>query len=49
MDIPNRDRLIAALHAQGHRAVVPSMDWQGIKTDAAFGDCVSIAKQFPFL
>ncbi len=44
MDIPNRDRLIAALHTQGHQAAVPSMDWQGVKTDAAFGDCVSIAR-----
>lgn len=44
MDIPNRDRLIEALQAQGHRAAVPSMDWQGVKTDAAFGDCVAIAK-----
>ncbi len=44
MDIPNRDQLIAALQGQGYRAAVPSMDWQGIKTDAALGDCVSIAR-----
>ncbi len=44
MDIPNRDRLIAALQRQGYRAAVPSMDWQGVKTDAAFGDCVAIAR-----
>ncbi|MGG6238241.1 tRNA (guanine-N1)-methyltransferase [Nodosilinea sp. AN01ver1] len=44
MDIPNRDQLIAALQAQGYRAAIPSMDWQGVKTDAAFGDCVAIAR-----
>ena len=44
MDIPNRDRLIAALQAQGYWAAIPSMDWQGLKTDAAFGDCVAIAR-----
>jgi tRNA (guanine26-N2/guanine27-N2)-dimethyltransferase len=44
MDIPNRDRLIAALQSRGYQAAVPSMDWQGVKTDAAFGDCVAIAR-----
>ncbi|PSR18138.1 tRNA (guanine-N1)-methyltransferase [filamentous cyanobacterium CCP3] len=44
MDIPNRDRLIAALQAQGYRAAIPSMDRQGVKTDAPFGDCVAIAR-----
>lgn len=44
MDIPNRDRLITALQAQGYRAAIPSMDWQGIKTDAALRDCVAIAQ-----
>lgn len=44
MDIPNRDRLIAALQAQGYQAAIPSMDWQGVKTSAAFGDCVAIAR-----
>lgn len=44
MDIPNRDQLIAALQAQGYRAAIPSMDWQGVKTDAVFGDCVAIAR-----
>ncbi|MGF1519240.1 MAG: tRNA (guanine-N1)-methyltransferase [Nodosilinea sp.] len=44
MDIPNRDRLIEALQAQGHRAAVSSMDWQGVKTDAAFKNCINIAK-----
>lgn len=47
MDIPNRDRLIAALQGQGYGAVIPSMDWQGVKTDAAFGDCVAIAQAIP--
>jgi tRNA (guanine26-N2/guanine27-N2)-dimethyltransferase len=44
MDIPNRDRLIAALQSQGYQAAIPSMDWQGVKTSAAFEDCVAIAK-----
>jgi tRNA (guanine26-N2/guanine27-N2)-dimethyltransferase len=44
MDIPNRDRLMAALQAQGYQAAVPSMDWQGVKTDATLSDCVSIAR-----
>ncbi|MGB5974058.1 MAG: tRNA (guanine-N1)-methyltransferase, partial [Nodosilinea sp.] len=44
MDIPNRDRLIEALHSRGHRAAIPSMDRQGVKTDAAFEDCVATAK-----
>jgi tRNA (guanine26-N2/guanine27-N2)-dimethyltransferase len=48
MDIPNRERLMAALRERGYGAAVPSMDWQGVKTNAAFGDCVAIAKQFPF-
>ncbi|MEA5450719.1 tRNA (guanine-N1)-methyltransferase [Leptolyngbya sp. CCNP1308] len=44
MDIPNRDRLIAVLQTQGYQAAIPSMDWQGVKTNAAFGDCVAIAR-----
>ncbi|WP_225885416.1 tRNA (guanine-N1)-methyltransferase [Leptolyngbya sp. KIOST-1] len=44
MDIPNRDRLIAALQAQGHRAAVASMDRQGVKTDAAFETCLAVAR-----
>ncbi|WP_017297213.1 hypothetical protein [Nodosilinea nodulosa] len=44
MDIPNRERLMASLQAQGYRAAVPSMDWQGVKTDAGFGDCVALAR-----
>jgi tRNA (guanine26-N2/guanine27-N2)-dimethyltransferase len=44
MDIPNRDRLIAALREQGYRATVTHLDWQAVKTDAEFGDCVAIAK-----
>ncbi|MBE9155736.1 tRNA (guanine-N1)-methyltransferase [Nodosilinea sp. LEGE 06152] len=48
MDIPNRDQLIAALQVQGYRAAIPSMDWQGVKTDAAFRDCVAIARSIQF-
>jgi tRNA (guanine26-N2/guanine27-N2)-dimethyltransferase len=44
MDIPNRDQLIAALQDRGHRAAIPSVDWQGVKTDATLGDCVAIAQ-----
>ncbi|MBD2112415.1 MULTISPECIES: tRNA (guanine-N1)-methyltransferase [Cyanophyceae] len=44
MDIPNRDHLIAALRTKGYQAAIPSMDWQGVKTSAAFRDCVAIAK-----
>jgi tRNA (guanine26-N2/guanine27-N2)-dimethyltransferase len=44
MDIPNRDRLIAALHAQGYQATVPHCNPQAIKTDATFGACLGIAK-----
>ncbi|MBD1872362.1 tRNA (guanine-N1)-methyltransferase [Nodosilinea sp. FACHB-131] len=44
MDIPNRDRLIAALQMKGYQAAIPSVDWQGVKTSAAFEACVAIAK-----
>lgn len=44
MDIPNRDRLMAALQTKGYQAAIPSMDWQGIKTTATLGDCVAIAR-----
>lgn len=45
MDIPNRDRLIAALQAQGYRATVPHCHAQAVKTDAAFADCLAIAQR----
>lgn len=44
MDIPNRERLIAALQEQGYRAAMTHLDHQAVKTDAGFGDCVAIAK-----
>jgi tRNA (guanine26-N2/guanine27-N2)-dimethyltransferase len=44
MDIPNRDRLIAALRQQGYRATPTHVDWQAVKTDASFRECVAIAK-----
>jgi tRNA (guanine26-N2/guanine27-N2)-dimethyltransferase len=44
MDIPNRDRLIEALHHHGFRAAATHLDWQAVKTDATFGQCIAIAK-----
>lgn len=44
MNIPNRDRLIATLQAQGYRAAVPSVDRQGVKTNAEFRDCLALAR-----
>lgn len=44
MDIPNRDRLIAALQGQGYRATVPSCDPQAIKTDADLAVCLALAR-----
>ncbi|HIK44988.1 MAG TPA: tRNA (guanine-N1)-methyltransferase [Leptolyngbyaceae cyanobacterium M65_K2018_010] len=44
LDIPNRDRLIAALEAQGYRAAVPHWDRQAVKTDASFRVCLQIAQ-----
>jgi tRNA (guanine26-N2/guanine27-N2)-dimethyltransferase len=45
MDIPNRDDLVAALQQQGYRATLTSLDWQAIKTNASFGQCLALAKQ----
>ncbi|HSM81150.1 MAG TPA: tRNA (guanine-N1)-methyltransferase [Nodosilinea sp.] len=44
MDIPNRDELIAALQGRGYGAAIPSMDWQGVRTNAPWADCLAIAK-----
>jgi len=44
MDIPNRDRLMAALQAHGYRAALTHCDWQAIKTDAPWADCLAVAK-----
>lgn len=48
MDIPNRDRLIEALRQRGYRATSTHLDWQAVKTDATFRDCVAIAKTCHF-
>jgi tRNA (guanine26-N2/guanine27-N2)-dimethyltransferase len=45
MDIPNRDRLIAALWERGYRATMSSLEPQAIKTEAEFQDCVAVARQ----
>jgi tRNA (guanine26-N2/guanine27-N2)-dimethyltransferase len=45
VDIPKRDRLIAALHTDGHAAAMTHLDAQGIKTNATFETCVAIAQK----
>ncbi|NET30546.1 MAG: tRNA (guanine-N1)-methyltransferase [Cyanothece sp. SIO1E1] len=45
MDIPQRDRLIQALHAQGYRASLTHIDPQAIKTHATMAACLAIARQ----
>ncbi|MGF1570859.1 MAG: tRNA (guanine-N1)-methyltransferase [Nodosilinea sp.] len=45
MDIPNRDRLITALQERGYRATVTHVDWQGLKTNAAFRECLAVARK----
>jgi tRNA (guanine26-N2/guanine27-N2)-dimethyltransferase len=45
MDIPNRDRLIQTLRDHGYRASATHIDWQAVKTDASFRDCVAMAKR----
>jgi tRNA (guanine26-N2/guanine27-N2)-dimethyltransferase len=45
MDIPKRDRLIAALQSAGYTAAKTHLDAQGIKTTAAVEDCVAITKK----
>jgi tRNA (guanine26-N2/guanine27-N2)-dimethyltransferase len=44
VDIPKRDRLIAALQAEGYGAVATSLDFQAIKTAATFQTCVEIVR-----
>jgi tRNA (guanine26-N2/guanine27-N2)-dimethyltransferase len=44
LDIPKRDRLIAALQAQGFNATETHLDPQAIKTNATLADCIAIAK-----
>jgi tRNA (guanine26-N2/guanine27-N2)-dimethyltransferase len=44
VDIPKRDRLIAALHAEGYGAVATPLDFQSIKTTATFQTCVEIVR-----
>jgi tRNA (guanine26-N2/guanine27-N2)-dimethyltransferase len=45
VDIPKRDRLIAALHTEGYAAVGTHLEAQAIKTTAAFRACVAIAQK----
>lgn len=45
MDIPNRDRLVAALQSAGYQATRPHMEAQAVKTTASFSHCVAIARQ----
>jgi tRNA (guanine26-N2/guanine27-N2)-dimethyltransferase len=44
LDIPKRDRLIAALQAQGYQACIASMQTQAIKSNAPIQEIVAIAK-----
>lgn len=44
MDIPNRDQLMAALQGEGYRATLTPWDWQAIKTNAPFEDCLRLAR-----
>jgi tRNA (guanine26-N2/guanine27-N2)-dimethyltransferase len=44
VDIPKRDRLIAALQAEGYGAVATPLDFQAIKTAATFQTCVEIVR-----
>jgi tRNA (guanine26-N2/guanine27-N2)-dimethyltransferase len=45
IDIPKRDRLIAALHLEGYAAVMTHLEAQAIKTNATFETCVAIAQK----
>jgi tRNA (guanine26-N2/guanine27-N2)-dimethyltransferase len=45
MDIPKRDRLIAALQDHGYGAVMTHINPQAIKTNASFRECLAIAKK----
>lgn len=44
MDIPKRDRLLAALREHGWRASLTHLNAQAIKTDAPLADCIAIAR-----
>lgn len=44
LDLPKRDRLIAALQESGWRASATHIDSQAIKTDASLDICVAIAR-----
>jgi len=45
MDIPNRDHLIQTIRDHGYQASATHVNWQAVKTDASFRDCVAIAKR----
>jgi tRNA (guanine26-N2/guanine27-N2)-dimethyltransferase len=45
VDIPKRDRLMTALHAEGYAAAMTHLDAQAIKTNATFETCVAIAQK----
>ncbi len=44
MDIPRRDRLVAALRQAGYQATVPHLEAQAIKTNARLAECLAIAR-----
>jgi tRNA (guanine26-N2/guanine27-N2)-dimethyltransferase len=44
MDIPKRDRLLAAIGAQGYRVSLTHIHPEGFKTDAPFAVCVALAR-----
>lgn len=44
MDPPKRDRLIAALQAQGHRASATHLCAQALKTDATLQTCIHLSR-----
>jgi tRNA (guanine26-N2/guanine27-N2)-dimethyltransferase len=44
IDIPKRDRLIAALQDRGFSAVVTHLNLQAIKTTASFQTCLTVAR-----
>lgn len=44
MDIPNRDKILTALHKTGHRAVRTHIENQAFKTDASFQKCLDLAQ-----
>jgi tRNA (guanine26-N2/guanine27-N2)-dimethyltransferase len=44
MDIPNRDRLVAALQSAGYQAARAHAESQAVKTTASFSHCLNIAR-----